>query len=331
MQKLRLGLAMPTYNRAATLDLFLSIHIPILQKYEVSLFISDNASTDNTIEIIQKWQKKFDKIHYQTKQETVPPDENVESALRLSRTEYTWLIGDSYEIPEATLQTVLNVLPLDNGHYDLIITNQVNKITNIKESIYTDHNEVLKDIGWLVTCLAVKIYHKTVLETAEYGKYFGTDFAHVGFMLDYIATRKFRLYWLQSASIVTLKTPVRKSGWGIYFFINIFQNWPNLIAKLPDTFTQESKLCVLKSFPQKSGLLGWRNLLSLRAQGFLTQQVLDQYDSNIDQVAPKGFRAYTRFLLVLPVWVCKIAISVIEYYRRIKFRLLKYFKPDAVA
>ena len=50
----QLSIVIPTYNRADFLDYSLKLHIPIVKKYNICIYISDNASTDNTKEVINK-------------------------------------------------------------------------------------------------------------------------------------------------------------------------------------------------------------------------------------------------------------------------------------
>ena len=55
MDEMTLSIAIPTYNRSDFLDFFLEIHVPIARKYNVNFYISDNSSSDDTIEVIKKW------------------------------------------------------------------------------------------------------------------------------------------------------------------------------------------------------------------------------------------------------------------------------------
>ena len=60
----KLSIVIPTYNRADFLDYSLEIHIPMLKEYGIEIAIFDNASTDNTQEIVSKWMKEYDYLTY---------------------------------------------------------------------------------------------------------------------------------------------------------------------------------------------------------------------------------------------------------------------------
>ena len=327
---LRLSIVVPTYNRAEYLDLFFKTHIPVVRKYNIQICISDNASTDHTSDVIRKWTKIYPHIKYSTQVETIHVDGNVQAALQLSETEYTWLMGDSYEIPALSLDILMSSLPDGDDYYDFIVLNLVGRLKEIEERIYTDHNEVLKDIGWMMTCISCSIYHKRSIQKLAFGKYKETEFGHLGMILDYLSSEKFKLLWAQKVAVVTLKTPVRKAGWGPYFLSNIFVKWPQLIDCLPDSYTAESKKKLLRSFPVKAKLLGWRNILAVRSQGVLNREQYDQYKNCFDRVAPSYFRYYAFSLTYIPQDICRLAVLIIEWCRRKSFQLKKRIHPDSI-
>ncbi|MCF7843484.1 glycosyltransferase family 2 protein [Candidatus Gracilibacteria bacterium] len=98
MSKKILSICIPTYNRAECLkDCLNSIFYQlkneqVLEKIEV--VISDNASTDNTTEIVKSFQKQFNNILYFKNEKNLGFDRNLAKTVRESGGKYCLTIGD---------------------------------------------------------------------------------------------------------------------------------------------------------------------------------------------------------------------------------------------
>jgi len=324
----KLAIAIPTYNRADILDFFLKTYIPVVREFDIAIYISNNGSSDNTLEIVKKWQKTYPYIVCSTFEETVDVDENVQKALSLSQAEYTWVIGDGFEIPKKTLMQVLDILPDDGTHYDFVVTDLAGRKKETDAKVFTDETETLEKLGWIISCLGCTIYHKDVIQNGHFKKYRYTGFGHVGVVFDYITKPGFRLYWAPDAVIVSLKSPVRKPGWGSYFFVNIFETWPNVISLLPDSYSASSKTIARLALQQKTGILGWRLLLNIRAQGVLDRETFDKYEPKLREAAPGFTSNYIFFLTFMPKRLCAITVKMIEWLRRKNYQIRKALNPD---
>ncbi len=58
----KLSIVVPTYNRANYINRFIELHLAQLCESNVALYVFDNASTDNTEQIVKSWQNKSDLI-----------------------------------------------------------------------------------------------------------------------------------------------------------------------------------------------------------------------------------------------------------------------------
>jgi len=326
----KLSITVPTYNRADVLDFFLETHVPMLRGYNIAIYISNNASTDNTIEVVNKWVSVYPYIYINNLEENVHVDYNIENALRMPVSEYTWVIGDGYEIPKESLDYALRIINEGNTCCDLIVGNLVGRITDIDERVYTDKDDVLEDLGWMIACLGCTIFHKNVIHHGEFDKYRMTEFVHVGVIFDYITKPDFVLFWAPKLTVVTLKSPVRKTGWGIYYFSNIFEKWPKFVAGLPQSYRDSSKDIARRKLQQKSNLLGWRYLLNIRSQGVLNKETYNIYKDKAGEVAPAFIINYMFFLTFMPRSICGIAVKVVEWVRRKNYQIRKAINPDLV-
>ena len=153
-----ISITIPTYNRAPFLDACLEYHIPLARKHNVKIFISDNASDDHTQEVVKRRCAEYALISYIRNQDNLGADANFEQSLKLADTEYVWLLGDTYTIPEKGLDYLVNLLTSRSVVYDLIVFNWKNRVKDAMSQDYADPNKILSDIGWHMTCLSTLVY-----------------------------------------------------------------------------------------------------------------------------------------------------------------------------
>lgn len=147
-----LTIAIPTYNRSKLLDKQLAWLFKAIQGFEseCEIFISDNCSTDNTQEIIEKWQDKFSLVKFINNQnyENIGVMRNVVHCFNSARTKYVWTIGDDDPVEEEAVSYVISKLK-EVPDLSFLILNfslfdtHTNKI--IHESTFDIDTELLPD------------------------------------------------------------------------------------------------------------------------------------------------------------------------------------------
>ncbi len=107
-----LTVAIPTWNRAAKLDACLErVSRWIERSSQVVLRVHDNASTDHTQEVIEKWRTKFDeRIVSFRHPSNCGLIGNFISCLEKSETKYVWVMGDDDEVGDHALELVLSAI-----------------------------------------------------------------------------------------------------------------------------------------------------------------------------------------------------------------------------
>jgi glycosyltransferase involved in cell wall biosynthesis len=119
MNKL-LTIAIPTYNRAELLDKQLTWLAQAIIGFEsdCEIFVSDNCSTDETQEIIKKWQTNLSDITFQFSRnsENIGVMRNIIHCLKSATTKYVWTIGDDDPIEDRAVAYVISQL---KQHEDL--------------------------------------------------------------------------------------------------------------------------------------------------------------------------------------------------------------------
>lgn len=311
----RLSISIPTYNRADFLDYSLSVHIPILEAYGIQIFICDNASTDNTSHIVEKWKKAYPLINYYRNETNLGPDENIELALKVPDTDYIWLMGDTYLLPERGVTYLLELLQ-HKTTYDVIVSNLFNKLEHATRD-YQDHNELLGDLGALMSCLSCLIYHKNLIHNADFSRYRDTSFLQTGIIFEYLSCNPFTVHWAKEISITSLNKPgLDKTSWASskkIFDIGV-ERWVNFIFSLPAKYTLEKKLSTCVGFGQISQAFTIKGMMILRAQGVLDYEIYRKFKKPFQ--FSLGFpRILVLLIATTPKFALKFAIAAVKRFR----------------
>ena len=133
MNKL-LTIAIPTFNRAKLLDKQLAWLAEAIKGFEADceILVSDNCSTDNTQDVVKKWQSTLSRItfNYNKNPENIGVLKNVAYCLNAATTQYVWTIGDDDPIQKRAVTYVLTKIK-ENQNLSLLFLNYSgrNKIT----------------------------------------------------------------------------------------------------------------------------------------------------------------------------------------------------------
>lgn len=301
-----LALVIPTYNRAAFIDESLRRHLPLLSSYCISIYISDNASNDNTSLIVEKYQKEYPYIYYHRNSENLGPDKNFEIALSLPHSKYVWLLGDTSSFDSKTVNKIAELTKLENSA-DVIVLNDSDRVGNVLERVFTDRNLLLKDLGWHMTQMSTLIYSRRLLENANFVRYRDTNFIQTGIIFEYLAYQSAPcVWWLPNNSITGFKVAGSpKIGWLRETFEIWMRRWPNFVMSLPAVYDLENKQHTIRIHNQFARVFSFSKLMRLRANGVLTFAVINKYLP----VARQSVSLWTCMLAIVMCFVPKFTIS----------------------
>jgi glycosyltransferase involved in cell wall biosynthesis len=109
-----LTIAIPTFNRAQKLDWQITWLAKVIKGFEseCEVFISNNCSTDNTQDVIAKWQSELGRTVLKSNRssENVGLVRNIACCLNAARTPFVWMVGDGDPIQDRNLTYVLETL-----------------------------------------------------------------------------------------------------------------------------------------------------------------------------------------------------------------------------
>src|SRR6266540_7217485 len=106
---IKLSICIPTYNRAAFIGRTIESVISQATE-EIEIVISDNASQDNTEEIVRNYQQRSPRITYFRWQTNMGADRNYLKVVELAQGDYCWLMGSDDKVEEGGVGIVLNAI-----------------------------------------------------------------------------------------------------------------------------------------------------------------------------------------------------------------------------
>lgn len=131
-----LTIAIPTYNRFLYLEELLvelidQLNIINKTKLIVELLISDNASFDNTNNLLNKY-SNITYVKYYRNDINIGAEANYMECIRKAKGEYIWIFGDDELVYKNGVKTVCDIL--NQKIYDLIIVKDLNYNLKFNES-----------------------------------------------------------------------------------------------------------------------------------------------------------------------------------------------------
>jgi len=114
-----LCIAIPTYNRSGILDQQLDWLSRNMAGHEAlcEIVLSDNASSDETPCVCETWRERFQErgisVRVVRNPSNIGPLPNIRQCIELSKSRFTWVVGDDDVISEGTLSWVIQTLQDD--------------------------------------------------------------------------------------------------------------------------------------------------------------------------------------------------------------------------
>jgi abequosyltransferase len=189
----KLSICIPTYNRAEFLKECLESVLCSAKgcEHRIDIVVSDNASTDNTADIIHALQRENPGIRYHRNKENIGALRNFHVLASMAFGKYIWIFGDDDKMEEIAIRSALEKVALD---YDAIICNYSIWDTNFldekrkkalvggKDKVFQNPDAVMKYLGMNLGYISSVVIKKSVflkLPYEEYEKFDDTGFSHM--------------------------------------------------------------------------------------------------------------------------------------------------------
>jgi len=148
-----LSICIPTFNRAEYLDKSLSSIVSQKEfiNEDVELVISDNASTDNTEEIVKKYQVQYKNIFYSKNEENIS-DKNFPTVIGKAHGIFRKLCNDTLIFSNGSIKHILGIIKENFKERPvLFFMNNMNKGKQKKKYITNNFDSFVKIVSFWTT------------------------------------------------------------------------------------------------------------------------------------------------------------------------------------
>ena len=169
----KLSICIITYNRSGCLKECLDSIMISVSGYEsqIEIIVSDNASTDDTADIIRSFQITYPWIRYHRNNTNIGGERNLFTAATMASGEYIWIFGDDDKMKK---EAIANVIKQIDAGYNLIICNYsvwakdfsyIKKTNGLRlgcDEVFDNPDELMRRIGYHVGYISSIIIKKDV-------------------------------------------------------------------------------------------------------------------------------------------------------------------------
>ncbi|MED4601270.1 glycosyltransferase family A protein [Paenibacillus validus] len=198
MKKPLLTIIIPTYNRASLLEKALKSLLPQIKDLEdVELVVSDNASTDQTEEVVRQ-ALQTGSFKYNRNNENMGAVGNIFTAIEeIATGEYCWVIGDDDMVRQGKVNKIVEIIK-ENKLIDYFFINYFTKQIKERDGIIDNFNSAYTPS--LKECLSKDLTEKQ-LNNWEHLLGIDTDWA--SYLFTAIVSSIFRrTTWLQYSNCI---------------------------------------------------------------------------------------------------------------------------------
>lgn len=177
-----LSICIPTYNRASCLFECLTSIFDAIPEHEskLEIIISDNASSDNTTEVVEYFARKHKIIRYHRNHENIGGENNFRLVANLAKGKYVWVFGDDDRMEKNAIQVVLINIAKE---YSIVLCNysvwtndfsrkiRSSKIKESKDEIINNKNYLLEKYHVHLSYISSIVVQKELflgLKSSEY-------------------------------------------------------------------------------------------------------------------------------------------------------------------
>ena len=302
-----LAICIPTYNGGEYLKYNIKKLIDMSLKYNFDICVSDNASTDDTQEYMLNLITKYDFIKYHRNDKNMGFAYNFDYVLKMSDTKYAWLLGDDDEILENGLIKVIEIL--NKYKPGICIVNGINNnnnnkvINNIDSKLYTNKDDVLIEIGRIISWISTIIISKKIIKDIDANNFKENAFPHWIEILNFISNNC-NLYWIKDVSVKIQKNCLsRYSNKYLDYFI---KDRYYAIKKIKG-YKRENKKIFFDMSINKNFSLGC--IISLRRKGILNKKNLFNVKNELKN-CPKKVQIYLKIFSKMPICLLDFVLKI---------------------
>lgn len=289
-----LSVCIPTRNRAKYLNEILTsyaqqVNDAKLTAEQVTFYISDNASEDETPKIFEEFAKKVPRAFYSRNATNLGGDGNNVHIRTLAKGEYLWVIGDDELLCPYALVTLLNIIKQHRPGLILAYDSRY-KLNIARPQIFPTYRDYAKEcvkqnIHALAehTLVSSNIFRADCYD-GEYGRQnIPTSFPHMFGMIRPLMKLKAPVV-LPAENIISMRDVPPPAPDGVWINLDVawvnYFTWlrdelqlPELDPNGPSEHARKAMLAKMTGNPFKFLANNWRSVFQPKAYGFVFNRI----------------------------------------------------------
>ena len=320
-----LTIAIPTFNRAEHLRVCLERFgsefnaLSLVEKDLLSIYISNNASTDNTLSVINEFIQNFPELTFvNTNSENIGGDQNIVKCYMEAESSYVWVFGDDDVIMPGSLSVILDVFTKNKidmlfipcrSYADMNVHDQ--QINDSRAEIITDPLIFSRRVNINLTFISAMIVRSKSFGEAEVMLLKNSNLSQLGWVFSLLINgHKFAIL---NNKMIAAKA-ANTGGYGLIKVFGENLQADSLLSERPKIARVLQNAVIIDFFPP--------HILALR-NGESDFDLEADMPKELDRLFNGNWRYFVFIvpLLFLPLYMAKIYNFFLRMFRRV-FRSL---------
>jgi glycosyltransferase involved in cell wall biosynthesis len=303
------SICIPTCDRVASLKECLGSLLPQAEPYRIPVCVSDNASTDDTMDVLDSLKKSYPLLYFRSNDENLGFDRNLINAIEMASSKYVWSMADRFKLMPSSIAKIYRTLSQDD--LDLLVlrvrreSHAFSKEETNNVTRYDSAREVFVNDGPNLTLLGSHILPTKAWKGRVKREYVGPGFAHFNVLFDYLAdlnsVKAMRTEWPAIYGIESVKSRWRDNANSV--FQTWLVKWVRAVSVLPNAFSDCDKQLVIKS--ANHYVFSTAQLFDLRSERLYSLKIFNEHREALLKYTNTSL-INARLVSVLPVSVVKI-------------------------
>jgi glycosyltransferase involved in cell wall biosynthesis len=137
-----ISICIPNYNNVDILKGCLNSLVPQIQPYQIPVYVSDNASKDDTMEMLSSFKnERYPLLYFKSNNENLGFDQNLVNAVKMASSKYVWPIGDRRRLLPNSMRRVYNIL--SENDLDLLLLSLATQAKSKKQAVQIGKGSLL--------------------------------------------------------------------------------------------------------------------------------------------------------------------------------------------
>jgi glycosyltransferase involved in cell wall biosynthesis len=293
-----ISICIPTRNNADYLKESLDSLAPQAKPYGIPIYVSDNASTDNTLEMLSSFKKEvYPLLYFRSNKRNLGFDQNLVSAVTMASSKYVWPLGDRRRLLPNSLRRVHDLL--SRNDLSLLLLSLDAQTASTQNKRYDSARDVFLNLYSNAGTMGFFVLPLEAWKLELLKKYIGTGWIHFVAVFEYLAG-------LKNVKVILVGGPSiassGKSTWTKDFF-SVWSNWKSVINELPSVYSKQDKESIIRAWTIDRSI---SILLYLRAAGV--------YNSDVYEAHEQDFLKYTHIPLIQAKVVSQLPVLLFKPY-----------------